>query len=397
MHLPTTPAEKPSGQVPSQPSDRNRLIFERRVLGGESLAALALDHKVSHQRIAQITARVEGWIASHPEDRLAQRLRLRCRLRYEALYDAAMTSFAASRREEVTCKERKTSRPAPGGETNESGEEKQIVTTVNERIVRQRHGDPRLLATALKAVEKLERFAANSENLAPAAAEAPADDLETDDLETDEQDVNDQDADELDAGEQDSDELDSDEQDTRSGDAGDQEPRDQSPAGQETTVDEAEAVVGSVPTNGSDEGKPGRIALCPRGPVVLIANGGHIEHMRSVAERALPWNSIVALRGETEALGWLARPDCEAALIWLEDNLGSANRSDETPSDCELARRLAERGADCPVAIGQGKHDGETAILQTLRAAGVTVEVVRRGEEGWIRRYWLPAIERLVA
>jgi hypothetical protein len=58
---------------------------------------------------------------------------------------------------------------------------------------------------------------------------------------------------------------------------------------------------------------------------------------------------------------------------------------------------LAERGVDCPVAIGQGAHDGETATLQTLRAAGGTVEVVRRGQDGWIRRHWLPAIERLVA
>ena len=145
------PAAKRSGRASGWPSDRDRLIFERRALGGESLAVLALEHRVSHQRIAQIAQSVEGWIVAHPEDRLARRMRLRCRLRYEALYDAAMTGFAASRKEEVTVKVRKTSRPA-ATETNESGENKELVTTVEERIVRQRHGDPRLLARALKAV-----------------------------------------------------------------------------------------------------------------------------------------------------------------------------------------------------------------------------------------------------
>ena len=111
----------------------------------------------------------------------------------------------------------------------------------------------RLLATALKAVEKLERFAANSQNFIPAAEEAPADDLEADDLETDD----------LEADDQDTDDIETDEQDT----------------------------------------------------------------------------------GEQDT----------------------------------------------------GEQDGDTATFQTLRAAGVNVEVVRRGKEGWIRRHWLPAIARLVA
>lgn len=147
--------------------------------GGETLAALAREYKVTHQRIAQIAAHVEGWIAAHPEDQLAERLRLRCRLRYEAVYESAMRGFADSRKEEVTLKHRQTSRAAKGAtaqggsasaqecptvERNAAVHEgepqsvNEVVTTVEERIVRQRHGDPRLLATALKAVEKLERF-----------------------------------------------------------------------------------------------------------------------------------------------------------------------------------------------------------------------------------------------
>lgn len=405
--------QKRPAQADWRPSLCNRTIFERRALGGEPLAALALEYKVSHQRIAQIALRVEGWIVAHPEDRLAQRMRLRCRLRYEAVYDAAMTGFAASRREEVTLKERKTRRPAPASEAN-AGETKEIVTTVEESIVRQRHGDPRLLATALKAVEKLERLAATvGEDQSPAPNETRPADREAENRETGNGG----------AGNRETVDRESDDQEAAA-DAAEpagmavapadashaltdapaendpHQPESRQPISHtlESRTESGEAASSATartPASDDGDGTPRRIALRPRGPVVLMANGGHVEHMRSVAERTLVKNAIIALRGEKEARGWLARPQCEAALIWLEDNL--LGRPAGAQSCVELARTLAARGADCPVVVGQGERDGESATVEALREAGLKVDVVRLGGGGWIRRDWLPVVERLVA
>jgi hypothetical protein len=396
-----TPVAKRSGQALGRPSDRDQLIFERRALGGESLAVLALEHGVSHQRIAQIAQRVEGWIVAQPEDRLARRMRLRCRLRYEAVYDAAMTGFAASRKEEVTVKARKTSRPA-ATETDDSGEKKELVTTVEERIVRQRHGDPRLLATALKAVEKLERLAAAVDE-----GRRPAEDTARAEEEPENREAGDRETDEHEADEQTNDwEMDdqaTDHYETGDREIEDHETDDQTAVGQEgcqPTIEHeptSDAASGNHhPWDDDGEAGPTRIALCLRGPVVLIANGGHIEYMQSVAESAFPRHSIMALRGETEVRGWLARPDCGAALIWLEDNLGSS-ADDGTPIGPDVARRLAARGADCPVLFGQGEEGEESLTYRALCDSGLPFEVVRHGGSGWIRRDWLPALTRLVA
>lgn len=386
------PAREGGDRANCRPSLRNQTIFERRALAGESLAALALEYDVSHQRIGQIAARVEGWIAAHPEDRLAQRLRLRCRLRYEALYDAAMTSFAASRQKEVTVKHRQTSRPSPGGETNEAGETKELVTTVEERVERQRHGDPRLLATALKAVEKLERLAAAEDRAA--ATEPPVDAQPRIAAKPRKkakpgaeqgQDVPDVAAPDSAAAAE-----------AAYADASSP----PSVAAVEEDVMSGADGFHSAERDGydgseSEHGAQRPIVLRRQGPVVLIASRGHIDHMRAVAEQAMPHHPILALGREGEARSWLARPDSAAALIWLEEQLDPSGRASEPLG--ELARQLAGRGAECPVAVEQHAGAEESATLQTLRAAGLRIEVVWRGGEGWIKRQWLPAIERLVA
>ena len=410
------PAAYRQNRANCRPSLRNQTIFERRALAGESLAALALEYDVSHQRIGQIAARVEGWIAAHPEDRLAQRLRLRCRLRYEALYDAAMTGFAASRHEEVTVKQRKTSRPASGGETNDAGETKLVVTTIDERVVRQRHGDPRLLATALKAVEKLERLAAAEDRAAatdpPIEAQPRIDakprkkarprveqaenvrDVAASDSEAA--------AEAACADASSPPVMATTVGDVKSGPDGsnhaEHDGYDEPAAENEANSRQegsSHAELDGYEGSEDERGVQRPIALRRQGPVVLIASRGHIEHMRAVAEQALPHHPILALGREGEARSWLARPDSAAALIWLEEQLDPSGRASEPLG--ELARQLAGRGAECPVAVEQHAGAEESATLQKLRAAGLRIDVVRRGGEGWIKREWLPAIERLVA
>jgi hypothetical protein len=52
---------------------------------------------ISHQRVGQIVARVEGWLATHGDHPLAQRMRSRSNRRWDALWSRAIEGFDRSR------------------------------------------------------------------------------------------------------------------------------------------------------------------------------------------------------------------------------------------------------------------------------------------------------------
>ena len=99
-------AAAPKGRSAVCPSQRNCQVYERAMLEGESYEAIAADYAVSRQRIAAIVARVEGWIAEHPRHELAQRMRVRCGRRWEAIWSRTIDSFDRSRQDRRTTKER---------------------------------------------------------------------------------------------------------------------------------------------------------------------------------------------------------------------------------------------------------------------------------------------------
>ena len=384
-----------------RPSLRNRTIFERRVLGGEALAALAKEYKVSHQRIAQVAGRVEGWIAEHPEDRLAERLRLRCRLRYEAIYDSAMTGFADSRKEEVTVKHRKTSRAAKGGEGE--GAKPEVVTSVEERIVRQRHGDPRLLATAMKAVEKLDRLAARwASPVGHGRSSAAARRAEREKAQREREDA--ARAARIQAANRQRAEADAwlaayDAKVKRPGEAGHvagEVGRGQAAAGNEGSS-------GAISSSPAPESRPANPALPPgpigwnkNGPLVLIASQRHVDRMKMAAERGLPGNRVIELRGEARVREWLQQPNAEAAIIWIEEELHLRDHRGVPLHGGPAAQELAQRGAKCPIAMGKNETSSERAMFQTLSDAGLRVETLPPGEEGWLDRSWAPMLRRLI-
>ncbi|MGH7140899.1 MAG: hypothetical protein ACREHD_34650 [Pirellulales bacterium] len=71
------------------PKKRDCRIYGRHILNRETPERVAADNAISQQRVAQVAARVEAWIAGHPEHRLAQRMRLRCSRRWETLWSEA--------------------------------------------------------------------------------------------------------------------------------------------------------------------------------------------------------------------------------------------------------------------------------------------------------------------
>lgn len=67
-----SPQSKNTRQAPKA---RDCKIYERYVLEGETQEAVAADYKISRQRVAQVIAKVEGWIAGHPDHVLARNSR----------------------------------------------------------------------------------------------------------------------------------------------------------------------------------------------------------------------------------------------------------------------------------------------------------------------------------
>ena len=98
------PVPRGKANVRRPPSQRDCRIYERHVLDGETQDAVAGDYQISRQRVAQVAAKVEGWLAGHPEHPLAQSMRVRLTRRWEALWSETMAGFQRSRenREAVT-------------------------------------------------------------------------------------------------------------------------------------------------------------------------------------------------------------------------------------------------------------------------------------------------------
>jgi hypothetical protein len=146
---------------------RDCRIYERHILNRETQQAVATDYGLTQQRIAQIAARVEAWIAMHPEHRLAQRMRLRCSRRWETLWSEAMASFARSREDRRTRKARQRD-----GTLNDGG--RAPTQTVSEETVREQNGDPRFLQVAWRAADREQQLWLPGERIASSAERTPA-------------------------------------------------------------------------------------------------------------------------------------------------------------------------------------------------------------------------------
>ena len=145
-------AAAPKGRSALRPSQRNCKVYERAMLEGESYEAIAADYAVSRQRVAAIVARVEGWIADHPRHELAQKMRVRCGRRWEAIWSRSIDSFDRSRQDRQTTKERTVRR-----RSGPVGEETPVMT-VSEQTTREQNGDPRFLHIATRVADRQDRL-----------------------------------------------------------------------------------------------------------------------------------------------------------------------------------------------------------------------------------------------
>lgn len=145
-----SPPNRP--RKPRAPSDRDGRIYERHVLHGETQDAVAADYGISRQRVAQIAADVEAWIAAHPEHPLAKSMRVRATRRWETLWSETMAGFERSRENRETLRER-TSRAAAA-----DAEPPPPDTIVHERIVRQSPGDVRFLQVAMRVADRQQKL-----------------------------------------------------------------------------------------------------------------------------------------------------------------------------------------------------------------------------------------------
>ena len=146
------PKSKRATESDRPPSERDCAIYEQHLLRGETQQQVAVAHALSQQRVAQIAARVEGWLAAHPEHPLAQTMRLRCARRWETLWEESMASFARSRQNREIRKQRTARR-----KTSPDGEAVPVATVVEE-TVREQNGDPRFLSIARRVIERQDRL-----------------------------------------------------------------------------------------------------------------------------------------------------------------------------------------------------------------------------------------------
>jgi hypothetical protein len=136
-------------------------------MGGETQERVAAEFGISQQRVGQIAARVEAWLATHGGHPLAARMRLRTSRRWDDIWSLAVESFRRSREDREVKKERvekeRVPRPTTSGEarTPNSGEtplpQGPPVATVIETTIRQQNGDPRFLAIAMRVAEREDR------------------------------------------------------------------------------------------------------------------------------------------------------------------------------------------------------------------------------------------------
>lgn len=165
--LPAAEAAKPRAAGACPPKKRDCRIYERHILGRETQQAVAADYGLTQQRIAQIAARVEAWIAAHPEHRLAQRMRLRCSRRWETLWSEAMASFARSREDRRSRKQRQRD-----GTQHEGG--RAPTQTDSEETVREQNGDARFLQVAWRAADREQQLWLGGERTAAPVERAAA-------------------------------------------------------------------------------------------------------------------------------------------------------------------------------------------------------------------------------
>jgi hypothetical protein len=156
----TTAPPKRRRRLPGAPKRRNCEIYERHVIAGETQEHVAAVFGVSRQRVGQIAARVEGWLATHGDHPLAQQMRLRTNRRWDAIYSRAIEGFDRSREDRQVRKER-LAPPTSTGETPNIGEtplpQERPVVTFTEITTHQQKGDPRFLALAMRAAEREDR------------------------------------------------------------------------------------------------------------------------------------------------------------------------------------------------------------------------------------------------
>ncbi|MGH7134345.1 MAG: hypothetical protein ACREHD_01310, partial [Pirellulales bacterium] len=161
-----TPADKnsrPKRRRPARaPKRRNCRIYERYVLAGETQEQVAAAFGITQQRVGQIAARVEAWIATHADHPLAQRMRLRSSRRWEVIWSRAIEGFDRSREDRQITKERAPNSPPPSvaatGRPLAGGDDPASLVTVSERTVRQQNGDPRFLTIAARVAEREDRI-----------------------------------------------------------------------------------------------------------------------------------------------------------------------------------------------------------------------------------------------
>ena len=96
------PPEDPYLCLWRAPHDAPLLLED--VRGGDGKVAASFG--ISHQRVGQILARVEGWLATHGDRPLAQRMRLRSNCRWDALWSRAIEGFDRSREDRALGKQR---------------------------------------------------------------------------------------------------------------------------------------------------------------------------------------------------------------------------------------------------------------------------------------------------
>ncbi len=132
-----------------QPKRRDRRIYERHVIEGETQERVAAAFGLTQQRVGQIVARVDAWIATHADDPLAQRMRLRASRRWEAIWSRAIEGFDRSLEERETKKERVVRRMRSG--------EAEPIVTVSETSARRQNGDPRFLTIAARVADRDDR------------------------------------------------------------------------------------------------------------------------------------------------------------------------------------------------------------------------------------------------
>lgn len=147
---------RPTRSRRGKPKRREIWAYEQWISGFASQTGLAKRLNVSRPRLTQIIGKVERWLAAHPEDQMAARIRVRCTTRLELLYVKSMEGYAKSRKKVETFKNRTMSRMRSGCQP--------VVTTVEERVKRDpTTGNVRFLNAAMRSVERMWRLYEASE------------------------------------------------------------------------------------------------------------------------------------------------------------------------------------------------------------------------------------------